>query len=184
MLVDLIAGQRIDLEQLKTKFGHMIKVGPIEVVDAVKGYRIKLGEGEDGPFLSPWLPHPESGGQSSSWVPLSEGQIVAVLSPNGDMRQGALLRNGFTDGNPQPSDDLKANFFEAFDITISMKDGTLKVKGDIEIEGDVEITGNLKVTGDIDFRGGYVKHNDTAIDDTHLHGGVVPGGANTDVPVG
>lgn len=178
-MFDIITGLRIDLEMLKTRFGEMIRIGPIEEIDAAKGYRIKLADGEDGPVLSPWLPHPESGGQSSSWMPLSKGQVVGVLSPNGDMRQGVLLRSGFTDNNQPPSEDLAANVLKAFGITITMKAGTVKVEGDVEIIGDVEIEGDLKVTGNVDFYGGHVQHEDTNIGADHVHAGVVPGAADT-----
>ncbi|WP_282046307.1 baseplate assembly protein [Roseibium album] len=188
MLETFLAGQVIDLQMLKTRFGQMVKVGPVAAVDPEKGYRLNLGEGENGPLLSPWLPHPESGGQSQSWMPLSEGQVVAVISPNGDMRQGLLLRSGFTDANQPPSMDLLANVLKAFGITITMKDGVLtidgniKVNGDVEINGDVTIEGDFKVTGDVNFHDGHVEHNGTNIGDTHVHGGVTPGGADTDVP--
>jgi phage baseplate assembly protein gpV len=172
-MYDVITGLKIDLEMMKTRFGQMIRIGPIEVIDPVKGYRIKLADGEDGPFLSPWLPHPESGGQTSSWVPLSKGQVVGILSPNGDLRQGVLLRSGFTDDNQPPSADLVANVFKAFGITVTMKDGKTTFECDVTIKGNVEIEGN------VDFRTGYVHHNDTNTGDDHVHGGVVKGAANT-----
>ncbi|MEP3049419.1 MAG: baseplate assembly protein [Roseibium sp.] len=181
-MIDLIAGQRLDLEMLKTQFGNSMRVGPIEVIDPEKGYRIKLGDGEGGPVLSPWYPHPESGGQTSSWMPLSKGQVVGVLHPNGDARQGFMLRGGFTDQNTQPSQDLSANVLDGLGLRISMKDGLLTIEGDVRIQGDIEIEGDLKVTGNVDFADGHVRHNNTNIGDDHVHGGVVRGGANTDGP--
>ncbi len=162
---------KVDLAMLKSAFGNGIKVGPVEEIDAQKGYRLKLGEGPDGPYLSPWYPHPESGGQSSSWMPLSKGQKVGLITVAGDPRQGILLRGGFAGDNAPPSDDLAANVLKAFGITATMKDGT------------VTLEGNLKVTGDVDFADGHVRHNDTNIGDTHRHGGVDAGGDETDVPV-
>lgn len=178
-MFDFLTGLKIDLEMIKTRFGELIRIGPVEEIDPVKGYRIKLADGEDGSFLSPWLPHPESGGQSSSWMPLSKGQVVGILSPNGDMRQGVLLRSGFTEQNQPPSADLLANILKAFGITITMKDGTLTVEGDVKIIGNVEIEGDLKVTGNVDFYSGHVKHNDTNIGDDHVHGGIVKGADDT-----
>ncbi|MCF1502911.1 baseplate assembly protein [Afifella sp. H1R] len=132
----------IDLEILKTSFGNALKVGPVEEVDAVKGYRLNLGTGSDGkPFLSPWYPHPESGGQSASWMPLSKGQIVGVINPTGDPRQGVLLRGGFSDQNPPPSADLAANILKAFGITVSMKDGVLTVDA-----SEIRLTASTRVT--------------------------------------
>ncbi len=181
-MIEFLTGQRIDIEMLKTRFGQMIRIGPIEEIDPAKGYRIKLGDDEDGPFLSPWLPHPESGGQTSSWVPLSKGQVVGILSPNGDIRQGVLLRGGFTDSNQAPSDDPQANVVKAFGITITMKDGEVTIEGDVTIKGDVKIEGDLEVEGDVDFADGHVMHNGTNIGDDHVHSGVIPGGADTEGP--
>lgn len=170
MFRDLVA-MKIDVEMLKTAFGKSIKVGPIEQIDAKRGYRIKLGEDENGqPFLSPWYPHPESGGDTSTWAPLSRGQIVGMINPTGDPRQGILLRGGFSDSNQPPSNDLLANVLKAFGVTVTIKDGT------------VHISGNFVVEGNVDFKNGHVKHNGKNIGDTHIHGGVVPGAAMTDVP--
>lgn len=175
-MIDEIVALKIDVEMLKSVFGNSVKVGPVEEINAEKGYRIKLGDGPDGPYLSPWYPHPESGGQSSSWMPLSKGQKVGVITAAGDPRQGVLLRGGFAGDNAAPSSDLAANVLEAFGIKITMKDGT------VSLEGDLEVTGDVQVTGDVDFAGGHVQHNGASIDDSHVHGGVTPGGSNTDVP--
>lgn len=170
-MIDSMVAMKADLEMLKTAFGNAIKVGPVEEIDAAKGYRLKLSDGADGPYLSPWYPHPESGGQSSSWMPLSKGQIVGVIHPHGDPRQGVMLRGGFAGENSPPSNDLAANVLKALGITITMKDGKVTLQGD------------LQVVGNVDFEGGHVQHNGTTIDDTHKHGGVIKGGDLTDPPV-
>lgn len=176
----MIVGMKADLEMLKTSFGGAMKVGPVEEVDAEKGYRLNLGEGSNGtPFLSPWYPHPESGGQTGSWVPLSKGQIVGVINPTGDPRQGVMFRAGFSDVNPPPSQDMMQNMLKAFGITISMKDGTLRIEaGDVEIV----VSGHLVVVGNADFRDGYIRSNGHAIDDTHKHKDTMPGSALSGVP--
>ncbi|WP_306147240.1 MULTISPECIES: baseplate assembly protein [unclassified Roseibium] len=138
-MLDIITGQRLDFEMLKTQFGNQFRWGPVEVVDPQKGYRVKWGEGEDGPFLSPWFPHPESGGQTATWLPLSVGQVVMSLHPNGDARQGYMIRGGFTDQNTQPSEDLAANVMEAFGIRMTMKDGTLTIEGNLVVKGEVDL---------------------------------------------
>ena len=128
MISEIIA-QRADIEQLKTLFGRSLRVGAVEVVDAEKGFRINLGNGADGePFLSPFYPHPESGGTTSSWAPLSKGQIVGVINPGGDPRQGILLRGGFSGDNPAPSGSLDENVlqFGGVKVTIS-KDGSVQI---------------------------------------------------------
>jgi phage baseplate assembly protein gpV len=164
-MYDILVGMKSDIESLKTNFGNMLKVGPVSHVDAKKGYRVNMGLGTDGnPMLSPWYPHPESGGSTQSWSPLTVGQIVGILHPIGDHRQGILLRAGFSDKNPQPSEDMDANVLKAHGVTMTMKGGKLKIEGNVE------------------FVGGYVKHNGHAIDDTHKHTDVMPGGALTGTP--
>ena len=128
MISEIIA-QRADIEQLKSLFGRSLKVGPVEVVDAEKGFRIKLGQNEGGePYLSPFYPHPESGGATSTWMPLSKGQIVGVINPGGDPRRGVLLRGGFSDENPPPSQSLDENMFSFGGVTVSVnKDGDVRI---------------------------------------------------------
>lgn len=128
MISEIIA-QRADIEQLKTLFGRALRVGAVEVVDAQKGFRVKLGDGPDGqPFLSPWYPHPESGGATSTWMPLSKGQIVGVINPGGDPRRGVLIRGGFSDANPAPSQSLGENLFSFGGVTITvLADGALQI---------------------------------------------------------
>ena len=116
---------RLDVEALRNAFGRAIKVGPVEEIDADKGYRLKLGQAGDGtPFLSPWYPHPETGKTS---VPLKKGQIVGVINPAGDPRQGILIRGGYSDGQPSPNDDMEANVFADAGVRLSIKGGVLHV---------------------------------------------------------
>lgn len=132
---------RADIEALRTAFGTALRVGPVEVVDAQKGFRVKWGEGTDGkPFLSPWLPHPESGGETSTWAPLSKGQIVGVINPNGDPRQGMLLRGGFSDQNPPPSESLDENVLRFGGVTITLGKG-----GSVVIDAAGPVTVNAPV---------------------------------------
>lgn len=134
-MISEILAQRADIEQLKTIFGRMLRVGPVEVVDPVKGFRIKWGNGADGePFLSPFYPHPESGGATSTWAPLSKGQIVGVINPEGDPRQGVLLRGGFSDENPPPSGSLAENVFRFGGVTLTIgEDGALTIDAAVAV---------------------------------------------------
>lgn len=133
------------IEKLNTKSSNTLIVGPVEEIDAVKGFRIKLGETDEGPYLSPWYPHPESGGKSRTWMPLTKGQIVSVSNPNGDSRQGTVQRAGFTDEFPPPSDKLDENRFEFGALSVSATGGgdTLTITlGDSSI---VMTSGNIKL---------------------------------------
>jgi len=136
---------KIDLEQLKTAFGNSLRVGPIKHIDPKKGYRIDEGTGSDGrPKLSPWYPHPESGGTTKTWFPLSEGQIVGVLNPHGNPRQGVLLRGGFSDQNPPPSQSLGQNRFVFAGVTITVENGVVTVDGNIRVNGRLHATDGVR----------------------------------------
>ncbi|WP_223478746.1 baseplate assembly protein [Oricola indica] len=168
-MIHEIVGMKVEIEMLKTAFGNALKIGPVEEIDAEKGYRLKLGDGPDGPFLSPWLPHPESGKSS---VPLKKGDVVGVMSAAGDMRKGAVFRAGYSGPRPSPNDDMEANVFDDAGVRVTIADGLLKIEGNVEIAGNV------------DFKDGYVKSNGVPIDDTHKHEDVTPGAALTGVPAG
>ena len=169
-MIDEILRLRAELEAVKSVLGKLVTVGVVTEVDPARGYRIDLGEGTEGRLVSPWLPHPESGGQTASWVPLSKGQIVSILSPSGDLRQGLLLRGGFGGENTPPSQDMEANVLEALGVRFQMKDGTFTIEGDVVVDGNV------------DFRGGHVRHNETNIGDTHRHTDVKSGASLTGHP--
>jgi len=169
--VDSIIALKIDLEMLKTAFGNSLKVGPVEMIDAQKGYRLRLGGSDEKPFLSPWYPHPETGKTS---VPLKKGQIVGVINPSGDPRQGILIRGGYSNAHPSPSTDVNANVFEDAGVRVEVADGALKVTA-----GGVTMT--ISSAG-VSISGGRVEHDGKNIGSSHVHGGVVPGAANTDVP--
>jgi hypothetical protein len=121
---------RSDLEVLKNAFGRAIKVGPVEEIDAVKGYRLKLGEADGKPFLSPWYPHPETGKSS---IPLKKGQVVGVINPAGDARQGVLIRGGYSDLQPAPNSDMEANVFEDAGVRIEVKGGVVYVRAAVKV---------------------------------------------------
>lgn len=137
-MISEIVAQRADIEHLKSLFGRSLRVGAVEVVDAEKGFRIKLGEGAGGePFLSPWYPHPESGGATRTWAPLSKGQIVGIINPGGDPRQGVLLRGGFSDDNPPPSQSLDENVLEFGGVTL-----TISANGALTIDAPGKVVVN------------------------------------------
>lgn len=138
MIAEMLA-LRSDVEFLKSAFGTAMKVGPVAQIDPVKGYRLKLGEGDDGPFLSPWYPHPETGKTS---VPLKAGQVVGVINPTGDPRQGFMIRAGYSDANPSPNQNMDANVFEDAGVRLEVVDGKLILNADADVV--FEIGANIR----------------------------------------
>lgn len=127
-LVGIVVDMRREIAQLKRELANMVKVGTVSDVDAKKGYRLDFGQDENGqPKKSAWLPHPESGGAAKSWIPLSVGQTAAMVTPPGDTRQGFLVRGGFSDQNPQPSENTNENVFTFGQVKIEIRDAEVIV---------------------------------------------------------
>jgi phage baseplate assembly protein gpV len=128
-MINEFLAMNADLQALKNAFGRMGKVGVVHAVDASKGYRLRYDDKvtHGAPFLSPWLPHPETGKTS---VPLKVGEVVGVFNPGGDLRQGFIVRGGYTDAHPSPNDDVEANVFADAGVRVSIKDGVLHIKAD------------------------------------------------------
>lgn len=129
MISDLIA-MRLDLEMLKTAFGKSLQVGPVEIIDKDKGYRLRLGGSDEDPFLSPFYPHPETGKTS---IPLKKGQIVGVVNPSGDPRQGFMIRGGYSGDHKSPNDNMDANVFDDAGVRLEVKDGILHVSANSKV---------------------------------------------------
>lgn len=130
---------KAEIEQLKTVFGNALTVGPVAVVDAEKGYRIRLGGTDDDPYLSSWHPHPETGKTS---IPLKVGQVVGRMNHAGDPRLGFLLRAGYSDGHPSPNTNMSANVFADAGVRLEVVGGALKVTADQDVT--LEIGSNIR----------------------------------------
>ncbi len=100
--------------------------------------------------------------------------MVGVIAPNGDLRQGLMLRGGYSKDHESPNEDMAANVFEDAGVRISIANGALV----IEAGGTT-----LSFSGDgLSISGGRVDHNGRNIGSSHVHGGVMPGGADTSTP--
>lgn len=166
-LADLIVGLKSEVETLRSVIAELVQVGPVHEIDAKKGYRIKLGEDENGePYLSPWKPHPET---KKTSVPLTVGQMVGVINPNGDPRQGLLLRGGYSKDHETPNEDMEANVFEDAGVRLQIKDGKLQVEAENGIEFKVGGVAHTISGEGVDTEGGKITHNGKDIGDTHKH---------------
>jgi phage gp45-like len=69
-------------------------------------------------------------------------------------------------------------------IKMLMGDGiSIDVAGSAFTLSKGGVTMTVSAAG-VDITGGYLKVNGVRVDETHVHGGVISGGDNTDVPVG
>lgn len=183
-LADLLADVRHDLAETKHRVANMLGVGPVTDRDPQKGYRVAIGLDADGNEVkSPWLPHPDSGGAASTWMPLSDGQIVGVVAPNGDPRQAFLVRAGFGGDNGPPSQDLgEVVLLRHGEVRVSATASALVIK----VGGSVfTITPDAiqPVTDHFDVQGAQMTHNGKNNGDSHRHGEVIKGGDETGTPV-
>jgi phage baseplate assembly protein gpV len=174
-MIDALLELRRELEELKRVVGNLIRTGTVEDADPQKGYRLNFGTDEDGqPVKSPWYPYPESGGPTKSWMPLGKGQVMTAINPAGDSRQGFLVRGGFCDQFPQPSQSLDENVFSFGDVRITVNKDSATLAVD-EVKLVVSRDG-------VAMAKGKITHNKKNIGDTHTHGGVMAGSAQTGAP--
>lgn len=163
------------LAELERKVAGSGRHGTVAEVDPSAGtVRLKLGEGPDGPFLSPPIPYAQTMGALKAHIPPSVGQGMTMIAPGGEWRQAVAVPMSANDDNPSPSGagDQNVITFGAVTITIT-GDGVM-----IEAGG-----ATVSISGDgLAVSGGQVTHNGTNIGDDHVHGSVAPGPANTSGP--
>lgn len=158
------------IADLERRLARSTMYGTITAVDAANA-RAKVTFG--GETESAWLPFStgRSGG-AKIWAPVVAGEQVVVQCPGGDTGQGIIMASLPSDANPAPSSDGAA-------YAIHLPGGVV-----INVAGaSIEITapGQIKVIGDIIVTGGDVVADGISLK-THVHGGIAPGGALTDVP--
>lgn len=142
--------------------------------------RVKI-EDEDG-VRTFWLAWnmPAAGNSKIYNAPDIGSQVNCLVDWRGE--DGCILGARYSDKDTTPTGDgtlLKALLQGGLDFSYSKSSGalTLKAPGGLNFEAP-----NVTVKGNVDFSSGHVKSNGKRIDDTHTHGGIVPGGASTDVP--
>jgi phage baseplate assembly protein gpV len=164
-----LSAQHVDL---RDRHERMFRPGVVTDYDASKHlYRQQIGIDENGqPVKSPWRPYTQHAGALSHHVPLSAGQQMLMISPDGDLEQGIGVPYGWSNANPAPSSDAKTISGKAFGVSWTVNNGV------------VTLTGALTVKGDVKASSGVFQHNSKDVGSTHKHGGVQAGADNTDVP--
>jgi phage baseplate assembly protein gpV len=187
-LVEL-ASRVADLER---RFSGVMRHGTVEEVDPAKQIvRLKFGEGEDGPFLSPWVPYAQIAGALKVHTPPTKGQQMSTIAPTGDWAQAVALPMHWSNQNPSPSSNGDENVLTYGNVRATIKDDLCRV-----VVGGctLEITGaHVKITiggvthtisgSGIKTEGGRIEHEDKNIGKDHKHKDVEPGNGQTGVPV-
>ena len=86
------------------------RTGTISEVDNAKGLaRVKIADGDQGPYLSPWVPWKEvASGGIKSHIPPTVGEQVDLVSESGDMTDAVIDMSTPSDANPRPHDGPEA----------------------------------------------------------------------------
>lgn len=150
--------------------------GKVKEVDAAKGLvRIVIGKDSDGKEVkSPWVPYKQTSGALKMHSAPSVGQTMTIQAETGDIQQGIAEPFHWNDDNKAPSDKQSDHVLTFGDVKVTLVSGGLSV--------DIGGTTFELTSGGFEQTGGAIKHNGTAIDDTHIHTGVTPGGGLSGVP--
>lgn len=163
------------LAELERRFSQTIRHAPVHEVNAAEGWvRLKFGEGKDGPILSDKVPYAQMAGGLKVHAPPTKGQQMTMIAPAGDPAQAVAMPMTWSDKNASPSGKGDENVLTFGDVRIELKGGGLS----ISVGG---VSFSLSADG-FKQSGGRVEHDGQNIGSTHVHGGILPGGADTKTP--
>lgn len=162
-------------------------------------YRVAFGDAndEDNYILTDWLP--AAGGRAKGDTDthfLEIGEKVAVMSEGGELSTGQVIPAGtYTNNADEKAGADKAGvwrkkFKNGATIEYDRNTGAMVLDatggGNVTMKGGgcsiVLKDGTVTIDGKLQINGASVKHNAKSIGDSHKHGGVTPGGSDTDVP--
>ncbi len=169
-LIGRIEQLELVVRRQSVQMNNMFREGTVKEVDFEKGTAIvDASEVESKP--SPWL---TQAGSINEWTPPSVGQRVVLVSPSGDLGKSFIMPGGFTDSVPQTHNKGAEKRVVIGGATI-----THSAEGLFISVGGTE----FKFTGaGFEQTGGKQSHDGKNVGSDHIHGGVAPGGATTDVP--
>jgi len=175
-LATIIARQQAALVDMQRRVSNMVRPGKVVAVDPGQArVKVDLGD-EDNPMVTPWIRWTERAGARRTWNPPSVGELMTVMSSNGEIDGTSLaVHGGFTGENAAPSGDGDATVYTVGALTI-----TATAEGAVIEAGGTSVS----ITGaGFAIDGGEVTHNGKNIGHDHKHKGIVPGPANTGEPV-
>lgn len=167
---------------------NLVREGKVIAVDPGKGLvKVDLGD-EENPLPTPWIKWSERAGARKTWNPPSVGEIMAVLSPDGEIStRSRAMPGGFAGANGAPSadGDAMAGSLGAVSWVVTGSSATVTVGGCTAVltASGLEVTGGfIKVVGDLTATGGTFTHNGVNVGETHTHTDVQPGPAESGPP--
>lgn len=176
-----------EVTELDRRISNLIRIGAIDAVDYANA-RVRVKSGD---ILTGWLPWlTQRAGGDITWHAPEIGEQVMILSPSGELNQGAVLPAIYQNLHPAPATiaskhhsvysdgaiieyDREAHHLSAF----LPEGGTVDInaQGGLTITGDIQLTGTLTASVDV-IANGISLHN-------HKHGQVQSGSDQTGVPV-
>jgi hypothetical protein len=183
------------LAALERRMNTLIMVGTAETSQGSKT-KVRFDDAGAGgnPFSSPMLAQASSSGKNGGGVSrfskIGNGMPVLVFSPGGELGQHSrVMPAGPVEDQPSPgAAENDGDVLQIGNATVAVKDGktTLSVGGStLElVDGTVTITAaEIRLVGNVTIEGAGLTHNGKNVGHTHIHSGVIPGGANTQGPV-
>lgn len=132
MSFNLFIGRIVELERQVAELGRRARnrkrTGVISEVDNAKGLaRVKISDGENGPYLSPWVPWKEvASGGIKSHIPPTVGEQVDLVSESGDMTDAVIDMSTPSDANPRPHNGPDAVITKG-SVRLFISDGEVKI---------------------------------------------------------
>lgn len=123
-------------------------VTDVDYSDATKPRaRIQIGTDDQGqPVKGPWAPIMALAGARKVHAPVTQGQAMLHVSPDGNLENGVLIPLGFSQPNPSPSTDPSTHVDQLGQLTLGMKDGKHQAQAGTETQHLVTTEGQrLKV---------------------------------------
>lgn len=171
-LAELVA----KVAEIDRRMSNMFRHGTVHSVDPAKQtVRLNIGQGDDGPLLSPPIPYGQIAGALKVHTPPSVGQQMTMMSPSGDPQQSVAMPFTWSNQNQSPSQSPNENVITYGGATIKLDGNGLSISKD---GVTVSISGN-----GVTITGGAVKHDGKSIGKDHKHTDVETGGGQSGPPV-
>lgn len=124
-----LAGLFRQVAELEKRLAGTIRHGKVEEVNAAEGWvRINLGQGDNGPLLSPKIPYAQMAGALKVHAPPSKGQQMTFFAPGGDPRQAVALPMTWSNQNKAPSDKGDENVLTFGSARVELRGEEIVVK--------------------------------------------------------
>lgn len=183
----------MNTEDLARLIQNLIRIGTVVDVDyAAPAVRVRTGE-----LTTNWLKWAEiRAGQTTDWDPPTIDEQVVLLSPGGDLSGAIVIRGLGSDLIPPPSNNKNKtvrNYPDGAHVEYDHSASDMRISGikTLLITASDSITfqapnlnllfSNTAITGEIIHSGGNLTSNGVTVH-THVHGGVISGGSDTQGP--